>query len=249
VDLLVSAAGRFRAHGVAVSDACFGVRRAWRRDFLRRLVERRPSFWFVFETRPEFLTAEDMDLLAGLKVEIQLGIESCSPRMLQLMRKSRAPEQFLERFATTSRALSERRILHRANLIFNHPGETVQSLEETFGFMDRLLADRDSYLMWAAHGYMHFPGCEIERERARWEREFGARFDAGDWWKGDRDQYETSMRVAPSTELAGADRDLWRRLLAARLEALEATLAPAALDFARRKYYIEQAHELGSARP
>jgi len=132
VDELFEVVRRFDLYSVAVADACFGMRPAWRKEFLRRLVERRPEFWLVFETRPEYIDTDDIKLLAGTKLEIQFGIESGSPEILRLMKKTRQPEKFLKRFSETSRLLSEHKILHRANMIFNHPGETQKTLEETF---------------------------------------------------------------------------------------------------------------------
>ena len=230
---------RFRVGCVAISDACFGMRPGWRKEFLRRLSDLDPSFWIIFETRPEYLDREDVDLLAGKKVEIQFGVESCSPDMLRIMKKTKQPEKFLQHFADISTYLSDRQVLHRANLIFNHPGETRRTLAETFAFMDRLLVRSDSYLMWAAHGFMHFPGCDTDVNHGLYERQYGSRFLSGDWWRGNEDQYEASMKFVPSTDLDGRQVGLWKEMLETRQERMKAALAPYAFDFAARKYFDE----------
>jgi radical SAM superfamily enzyme YgiQ (UPF0313 family) len=237
VEELFGAAERFRAN-VGISDACFGMRPAWRKVFLKKLVDAKPSFWVVVETRPEYLDEEDIKLLSQLKVEIQFGIESCSPEMLLLMKKTRQPEKFLERFRQVSHMLSDHGILHRANLIFNHPGETRKTLEETFAFIDEELKRQGTYLMWACHGYMHFPGCELDTNKRYYEETYGSRFLSPAWWRENEDQYENSMRFVPSQDLDGENVDLWKRMLADRDEQLKSTLAPRAFKFASHKYFM-----------
>jgi radical SAM superfamily enzyme YgiQ (UPF0313 family) len=229
---------RIRPKAVALADACFGLRPAWRRDVLRRLAAARPACWLILETRPEYMTEEDVELLAGLKVEVQFGIESCSPRMLRLMKKTPRPESFLGRFREVSALMSRHRVLHRANLIFNHPGETRESLGETFAFIDGLLTQEHSHLIWAGHGYMHFPGCEVDRNRDGYEREFGSRFGRPEWWREEFVRYEDLLDGEPSSDLRG-DAGLWERMMRERDGRLRAALAPAAFDFAAWKYFPE----------
>ncbi len=228
---------RFKANSIAICDACFGMRPAWRKEFLRRLVETQPSFWVTLETRPEYLDEDDIKLFAGMKVEIQLGIESCAPEMLTIMRKSKQPERFLERFREVSHLMSEHRVLHRANLIFNHPGETRSTLDATFAFIDRELENRESSLMWACHGYMHFPGCDCDRRREYYEQTFGSRFLSPRWWAEAGDQYESSLRFVPSADLDDGRVGLWRELLDKRSDSMKTSLSQRAFRFAANKYF------------
>jgi radical SAM superfamily enzyme YgiQ (UPF0313 family) len=239
VNQVFKVAERFDLYSVAIADACFGMRPSWRKEFLKRLVDRRPEFWVVFETRAEYLDAEDVKLLANIKLEIQFGLESGSPEMLRLMKKTKQPEKYLKRFSELSHLLTEHEILHRANMIFNHPGETRKTLDETFAFIDRELAIDNSYLMWANHGFMHFPGCDIDRNQSYYEETFGSRFICGDWWKDDQDQYEHCMRFVPSKDLDGDNTKLWQDMLKARDARMRESLAPGAFVFAARKYYSE----------
>ena len=105
---------------------------------------------------------------------------------------------------------------HRANLIFNHPGETRRSLEETFAFMDRELAQKDSHLIWIPNQYMHFPGCDVDINQKSYEDRFGSKFMCGEWWKEEGNPVLRSQQVIPSRELDGADRDLWSSMWATR---------------------------------
>ena len=49
-----------RAYAIAIGDACFGVRPSWRKEFFRRLIDLKLSYWITFETRPEYLDEEDI---------------------------------------------------------------------------------------------------------------------------------------------------------------------------------------------
>jgi anaerobic magnesium-protoporphyrin IX monomethyl ester cyclase len=230
---------RFHPQAIAVADACFGLRPLWRKEFLRALAAANPSCWLVFETRPEYLDEEDIALLSALKVEMQFGIESCSPRILRLMNKTRQPERYLAGFREVSALMSKHRVLHRANLIFNHPGETRETLQETFVFLDSMLTAEHSYLIWAGHGYMHFPGCEVDRRRSHYEREFGTRFRRPEWWREEFVRFEDTLDVQPSSDLSGGDTDLWERMMKDRDQKLRSVLAPPAFTFAAWKYFWE----------
>ena len=239
VEEIHRAVERFNAYAIPISDACFGLQRSWRRKFLKALLDSKPEFWVVFETRAEYLDTEDIELLAQLKLEIQFGLESASPTILGLMNKTRRIDRYLERFKVISNLCDEHEILHRANMIFNHPGETIRTLAETFSYIDSILERDNSYLLWACHGYMHFPGCALDRNREFYEREFGSKFLSTNWWQEDTDQYESSMRFIPSKDLDGGDVDLWQRMLKQREDRMKDTLAPRAFQFAARKYFLD----------
>ncbi len=238
-----AAIDRFRPAAVAIADACFGLRPTWRKEFLRDLAAAHPTCWLIFETRPESIDPVDIELLSGLKVEVQFGVESGSPRILRLMNKAREPERFLSRFREVSAALSRCGVLHRANLIFNHPGETRETLLETFAFMDGMLTAEHSSLIWGGHGYMHFPGCELDRNRGRYEREFGTRFPAQDWWREELVRFDDALGTQPSDELCGPDTDLWKRMLKDRDQTLRSVLTPEAFNFAAWQYFPEWQHD------
>jgi len=93
--------------------------------------------------------------------------------------------------------------------------------------------------MWACHGYMHFPGCELDTNRTYYEQKYGSRFLSPAWWHEDEDQYENSQRFVPSAELDGDNVGLWERMLKEREEQFKSTLAPRAFRFAALKYFLE----------
>lgn len=239
MEQLTSAVSRFNPSVVGIADACFGLRLSWRKEFLKLLAETNPSYQVIFETRAEYLDQHDVDLLTQLRVEVQFGVESCSHDMLRLMRKTKAPDKYLDRFYNTSRMLTDARVLHRANMIFNHPGETRQTLSDSFAFMDRLMDIDKSYLMWICRAYMHYPGCELDRNQQYFEQQFGAEFRCVDWWHRDSDQYLASLESIPSRELTGEHRELWGMLLTQREAKFRGNLATSAFRYAAEKYFPE----------
>ena len=237
MDQIEVAVQRYHSEIVGIADACFGLQPAWRKEFLHLLKESRPSYQVIFETRPEYMDEEDIETLAGLKVEVQFGIESGSPDMLRIMRKTKQPGRYLDRFNRLSRELSRRRILHRANIIFNHPGETEKTLQETFAEIDSLLDVQESYLMWICRPYMHYPGCEVDNNRHQYTENYGSRFLNPEWWREDCDQYLASLDSVPSGDLAGERRELWGQMLTEREERFRCGLADEAFRYAAQKYF------------
>jgi len=224
---------------IPISDACFGMRPAWRKEFLKRLVEMKPEFLVILETRPEYLDTDDVKLLSNLNVEVQFGIESCSPEILLLMRKTRQPEKYLNKFLEISHQMSDLGVTHRASLIFNHPGETRKTLDETFGFIDAEILKKNTSLIWANHGYMHFPGCAIDSNKQFYESQFGSKFLGDHWWLVNEDQYENSLRGVPSSDLDGENRFLWQEMIDDRFEQFKAALTDRAFIYGANKYFPE----------
>ncbi len=237
MDQARQAMARFHIHGLGFGDACFGLQKRWRKEMLEQLAAEHPTCWILFETRPEFLDQDDIALLAQMKVEIQFGVESCSPDMLRIMNKAAQPEKFLATFRETSHRLSEKGIVHGANLIFNHPGETQKSLEETFAFIDAELARGPSSLIWTCHSYMHFPGSAVDRNQGHYEREYGAQFHRPEWWKQEGNPFAAARRVTPSHDLAGERVGLWERMFDAREETIKDALTPTAFRMAAEGLY------------
>jgi radical SAM superfamily enzyme YgiQ (UPF0313 family) len=228
---------RFDPAAIAIGDACFGVQSSWRKEFLRRLADLAPPCWVFFETRPEFLDEEDIEMLSRLRVVVQFGVESCSPAILTIMNKTKQPERYLARFRETSALLSRSGVLHGANLIFNHPGETRRTLEETFTFIDSELASGESTLIWTGRSYMHFPGSELDRNQSFYEAEFGSRFLSPEWWLGEKDPLASSRLVIPSRDLDGERVGLWKTMFESRDEGFRRNLTPAAFHFAADTYF------------
>lgn len=232
-----AAAERFKFSALGFGDACFGVRSKWRKEFLRELVNLKPDFWVLFETRPEYLDEEDIALLGQIKSQVQIGLESCSPEMLSIMNKSRQPDKYLTKYREASHCLSDHGVVHGANLIFNHPGETGKTLQETFAVVDEELSRGMSTVIWTSHDYVHFPGSYIDNNRGLFEEKYGTQFLCPEWWKLSEEQYTNGRKVIPSHDLAGDRLKLWSDMLEARDQQMRDALTPTALSLAAGSQY------------
>lgn len=227
-----TAAERFKFSGFGFGDACFGVDRRWRKEFLKELIQLNPPFWVLFETRPEYLDPDDIELLGQIKSQVQIGLESCSPEMLRIMNKSKQPERFIAAFREASHRMSDNGVIHGANLVFNHPGETRKTIEETFAVIDMELARGSSTLVWTSHDYVHFPGSYVDNNRAMYAEKYGTEIIYPEWWKMNQDQNEAGRQVIPSSDLSGERRHLWREMLSQRDRQMRDALTPEAFNFA-----------------
>ena len=226
-------------YSLALADACFGINPKWRKEFLAKLGKMKFDRFFSLETHPNLLDKEDVDFLSDLKVEVQLGVESGSSSMLKTMHKANDPSSYLNRFEEISFYLSEKRVLHRANLIFNHPGETHNTVLETISFMKKMMARDSRYLFWEVGEYVHFPGSQIDSHLDYYDKTFGTKIAYPQWWKMEEDQWNTSRKVLPSRDFTWEDVDFWRWRIREIDDLMKNSLAKEALDYVSRCYRFD----------
>lgn len=237
VALVTDLARRDGFEYVMLFDACFGLDRRWRRAFLSGLVEAAVPCWLWLETRVDLLDDEDLDLLARLRVKVDLGVDSFSPAMLEIMGKTRDPEAYLGRFLQISERCNALGILHDAFLIFNHPGETAATLAQTMDFIRRRVEPSlvGGHLRLRGQSFAIFPGSHVAEHLEEYRRTYGTRVLVPDWWRRqgdhaalaryvipslDADQRPFTADLAPVEETLSAfnarsrDADTWKRLAA-----------------------------------
>jgi len=168
---------------VAFSDACFGLKPAWRRAVLAGLAENPPEAVLHWQTRINALNAADIDLMAALDVMVELGLETVSPRMAELMRKCRDGDAYVRESRELLAALGAKGIVSRLFVVLNHPGEDSQSLGETMAFMHELFESVGDLLACGnSNACAVFPGTSLLTESERWQRETGCVFGHPRWW-------------------------------------------------------------------
>lgn len=189
---------------VNLADPLFGLKRSWRREVLEGMIERDLTprqYWTL--TRSDDLQEEDVRLLARARFSIGIGMESGSPRMLEVMQKGNKPEaylQALERLAHLSRRYG---LNWAANVIIGHPGEDLTSMRESFDFVQRLFTSASETCGWLSiDPFRLYPGALIHEEIGRYERDHGTRFYHPEWW---REWYDSSFKaehIDPSSTLS-----------------------------------------------
>ena len=170
---------------INLADPLFGLKRSWRREVLEGMIERGLTprqYWTL--TRSDDLQEEDVQLLAQARFSIGIGMESGSPRMLDIMQKGNKPEAYLaalERLAKLSRKYG---LNWAANVIIGHPGEDLASMEESFEFVKKLFTHASETCGWLSiDPFRLYPGALIHEERSRYERQHGTHFYHPTWWR------------------------------------------------------------------
>lgn len=207
---------------VYFADALFGMKRAWRREFLEALA-RDPiptrKNWLLI--RVDLLEDDDLALFAKTNCGLGFGLESGDPGLLAIIRKAGRLEDYLDRMRHVSDAARALNVPWGANVIVGHPGETPETLRRSAEYLRALFLDpRGTTGFLSVDPFRIYPGSPIDAERHVWERTYGTRFHRPAWWQ-DGDQEFLSEWVDPSASLTYRERErLMYDLLGPILEAL-----------------------------
>ena len=200
-----------RVRQVNLLDPIFGVNQSWRREFLSRLREADLDLGYWGETRVDVLDEDDVRLLGELRFQMDLGLDSVSPKMIEVMMKARHPDRYVQSFIATDEAMTRHRVPHMIYSILNYPGETPETLEETRAFWLRYCHEHPgSAGALSVQSFKYFPGCEVYERFASYEQRYGARVLHPDWWRLRRpNQMELAGQIVASRELAAAGKLTW----------------------------------------
>ena len=190
---------------ITIFDACFGLDRSWKRDFLAELVRQNLDLYFWLETRVDLIDETDINLLSKLKVKMDLGIDSLSETMLGIMGKSAAPKQYLEDFIRVSKGFSSKKILHDSYIILDHPGETQETWNEFKAFFFSRVEPElgNGYLRVKYQRFSYYPGNHIYNNREIYEKKYGFKVMHPHWWKEQDGHYHLSRDIVPSSNENG----------------------------------------------
>lgn len=193
---------------VNIADPLFGFKRKWRRTVLEGIIERKllpKQYWTL--TRSDDLDDEDVKLLARARFSIGIGAESGSPRMLEIMDKTRTPERYLEALERVARLSRVHGLNWAANVIIGHPGETVESMRETHAFFSKLYSSAAQTCGWLSlDPFRLYPGALIHEQMAGYGEEYGTKFYHPEWWKSWYDGPFLAEHLDPSSTLDYATR-------------------------------------------
>ncbi len=191
-----------RTWTVYFGDALFGMRRAWRREFLEALARRGvpvEKFWLLI--RVDLVDDEDLRLFGAANCGLGFGLESGDPGQLAIIRKSGRLDDYLERMEHIAARAREHDVPWGANVICGHPGETPASMHRSAAWLSKLfLQPRGTTGFLSVDPFRLYPGSPIDAERHEYERRYGTRFHAPDWWH-EGDPEFLSEWVDPSAEL------------------------------------------------
>ncbi len=130
---------RFHLH-----EPFFGFDKIWRQKMLKQIkIANLGTLYFA--TRFDVLTEYDINLLAEMKdrIGVAISLESASPTILSIMKKTTNPTKYLKKFITVDEQLNRMNIPYSVNVIIGHPGETLETLKESFHFYDDVFLNSD----------------------------------------------------------------------------------------------------------
>ncbi len=231
-----------RSWTVYFGDALFGMRKSWRRQFLEALASRGlpvEKFWLLI--RVDLVEDEDLRLFGAANCGLGFGLESGDAGQLAIIRKSGRLDDYLERMEHIAERAREYDVPWGANVICGHPGETEVSLRTSAAWLQRLfLRPRGTTGFLSVDPFRLYPGSPIDAERQLYEREYGTRFHAPQWWH-EGDPEFLSEWVDPSATLD------WRTREALQHELLVPVLAQIESHFVyrgqAREYFLRAVRE------
>lgn len=170
-------------------DPTFGLNKKWLNSFLNGL-EFQDSFSHAWiETRLDITTEKLLRKLYKKKFYVMYGLESYDYGMLKIMNKTQNPKRYLEKFESLYKNHLTSEIPFMINLLINHPGETSESLKNTFNRMDTMVRDDkiEPYLIQNIRYYHHFPGTHAYNHFEFYGKRFGASEYLPGWYKNEGD--------------------------------------------------------------
>jgi protein-L-isoaspartate(D-aspartate) O-methyltransferase len=198
-----------------VADALFGMKRAWRRQFLEELA-RRPiraiRTWLLI--RIDLLEREDVRLMARANVSPGFGLESGDTRQLRRIRKTGQLEGYLDKMLEIAEWCRADDVPFGANVIVGHPGETEETLRTSAAYFRKLFLDeRGTNGFLSVDPFRLYPGSPIDEDLDGWKERTGFRPHRYPWWHdGDQDFLAEWVDPSDSLDFVTAER-LTRELI------------------------------------
>jgi protein-L-isoaspartate(D-aspartate) O-methyltransferase len=198
-----------------IADALFGMKRAWRRQFLEQLA-RRPiraiRTWLLI--RIDLLEREDVALMARANVSPGFGLESGDTRQLRRIRKTGQLEGYLDKMLEIADWCRADDVPFGANVIVGHPGETEETLRTSAAYFRKLfLDDRGTHGFLSVDPFRLYPGSPIDEDLDGWRERTGFRPHRYPWWHdGDQDFLAEWVDPSDSLDFVTAER-LTRELI------------------------------------
>jgi radical SAM superfamily enzyme YgiQ (UPF0313 family) len=136
------------------TDAIFNYPLDHAKAVCREIIRRRPGVFWLTSVHPAFMDEELVALMreAGCTA-VSLGCDTCSEKMLNIMRKDFSKEQLL----TAAELLEEAGINYVLSLLIGGPGEDRETVEETIEFLEQ----RTPFLVDFCVGIRLMPDTEL----------------------------------------------------------------------------------------
>lgn len=155
VEEVLAIKNRYGIEGVWFKDSIFNLNRRWTREFCELMIDRQVNVSWQALTRIDLIDEDELQLmkLAGL-TQLDLGIETGSPKSLKRLRKGVSVEQIREKVS-----LAKRHVNVFGFFMIGIPGEDEADVRQTFEMAKSLDLDR-----WTWSIYSPLPGSTLYDE-------------------------------------------------------------------------------------
>jgi radical SAM superfamily enzyme YgiQ (UPF0313 family) len=193
---------------IAFSDPLFGANRTWTREFLAGLAERQLPLMYWAQTRGDVLTPEILEGMKRCGFMLDVGLDTASETMALRMGKASNPARYLERSRAALEQADAIGLHHGVYLVFNFPGETPTTTQETCDFIDSLTPEGPTAGWLSAQTFFILPGTDAYLHRTRNAEEYGTEIHNLDWWRHAGDHYRMATDVLPHAQWSGQEERL-----------------------------------------
>ena len=179
---------------IDVHDPIFGPQRAWRRGFFAGLKTIGFDRFMWTESRVDVFQEEDLATFAQFDFQLDFGMESAAPEMLEIMAKTRSPGAYLKRARESLLGAAKHNLTSQVYLITNHPGERMRHVKESLAFFKSGIDEMGStsIIQLSAQPYRYYPGTAVNLEGERFKELYGTRVDRPFWWREDSNMRDAS---------------------------------------------------------
>ncbi len=185
---------------ITISDSLFGGNQKWF-DTITSLIqkERRP-YKVKVEAHVDILNDRKLQALIKSGIDLTVGFENASPQQLFLMNKTADPVHYVQQMNHIIDIFSGSGQELVINILLGYPGETRQTIDETFGFLGRASSKLDATVPKFSL-FRLYPGTPVFQNAKFFEDVLGSVFYLKDWWYYDVDQSLYPTIVDPSRYL------------------------------------------------
>lgn len=194
---------------IAFSDPLFAANRRWTEEFLDGVQKRSLPLMFWAQTRADLMTPALLDSFKRCRFMLDFGMDTASATMVERMEKSANPHGYLTKYKEILRHADVIGLTHGVYLLFNFPGETPETVQETQRFIEDLGGKEGPRSGWlSAQTFFILPGTRAFEQMAENAASFGTEIRHPNWWKETGDHYSLATDVVPSAAWTGREHEL-----------------------------------------
>jgi radical SAM superfamily enzyme YgiQ (UPF0313 family) len=169
----------------------------WRIKLYQNLIKNGIEEEFWAEVRIDQFSPKEIPFLKNLNFTFAFGLESGSPEMLRIMGKTNNPNKFLSIFPSILSKLDSVGIYVITNILFGHPGETIDHMYQTFRYIDKTITQTNNFIPCISK-YMLIPGSYIHNHHNYYSQFYHTKFHYKNHWYIPKCSRISSSMVDPS---------------------------------------------------